>query len=144
MKFFLLITGCLIYISPAAAYLEEQHNGETELTSGEQNTNMYNLNMATEVKMKQLKKISEAMERNPDLNYSDTDVVERLLSGKNDVDLDAEAQLQKLSAEVNELTAQKKTLVVSQDENLKRIQETSGQIRDKEAASELMRLIRRK
>lgn len=141
MKFLLLTLFCLIFAFPAFAYLETKNYGETEATAGEQNTGLYNLNSATEIKMKQLKKFSEAMKRNPELNYSDTDLITNMLSGKSEEEIETEEKLKKLFNDVVRRTANKKALVVSAGKEQLNFQ---TQIKDSAAVAQLRQRIRRR
>ena len=64
----LLLMFFLGAASNAYAYLETYTDGETQVTAGDQNTNMYRLNAVGALAMKKLKKIDEALARNPNEN----------------------------------------------------------------------------
>lgn len=138
---FLLTLFCLTFAFPASAYLETKNYGETEATAGEQNTGLYNLNSSTEIKMKQLKKISEAMKRNPELNYKDTDVIANMLSGKSEEEIETEEKQKKLFEDVVRRTANKKVLVVAAGREQLNFK---TQIKDSVVASQLRQQIRRR
>lgn len=53
-------------ISSAQAYIEENNDGRTQLTAGEQNTNFNRLNNQGIVSLKKLKQIDEMMAKSPD------------------------------------------------------------------------------
>ena len=55
----------LMGAAEAHAYLETYSEDETQVTAGEQNTNLYRLNAMGSIAMKKLKKIDDAIARNP-------------------------------------------------------------------------------
>ena len=55
----------LMGVAEAHAYLETYSEDETQVTAGEQNTNLYRLNAMGSIAMKKLKKIDDAIARNP-------------------------------------------------------------------------------
>ncbi len=52
-------------VANAYAYLETYSEDETQVAAGEQNTNLYRLNAKRTMAVKKLKKIDEAIARNP-------------------------------------------------------------------------------
>lgn len=55
----------LMGAAEAHAYLETYSEDETQVTAGEQNTNLYRLNAMGSIAMKKLKKIDDAIAHNP-------------------------------------------------------------------------------
>jgi len=58
----------------AHAYLETYSDDETQVTAGEQNTNLYRLNAAGTSALKKLKKIDEVIARNPSEKIASGDI----------------------------------------------------------------------
>ena len=96
----LLLVFFLGAASNAYAYLETYTEGETQVTAGDQNTNMYRLNAVGSIAMKKLKKIDEVLARNPNENVNAMDIsqIEQLIdSNENEQKQQTEQMMKKVS-----------------------------------------------
>ena len=109
MRIFVLIYIFLLVSSPVSAYVEEDNTDLTEMTAGEQNTNMYKLNSRTDYLVKKLKKIDEYSARNvdKDIQFNVTDIKDISVMEQKDRD---DRQNKKILEELVKLTADSQTL----------------------------------
>lgn len=73
-------------VANAYAYLETYSEDETQVTAGEQNTNLYRLNAKRTMAVKKLKKIDEAIARNPNEKVvgGDISAIEEMIASQED------------------------------------------------------------
>ena len=109
MRIFVLLYIFLFLSSPAFAYVEEDNVGLTEMTSGEQNTNMYKLKSRNDYLVKKLKKFDEFSTRNgnKDMQFNVTDIKDISVMEQKDFD---DRQNKEILEELVKLTADSQTL----------------------------------
>jgi hypothetical protein len=131
--------------SNAYAYLDTYTEGETQVTAGDQNTNMYRLNAVGSIAMKKLKKIDEALARNPNENVNAMDIsqIEQLIDSNEN---EQKQQLEQMMKKVSKTLSSPENLRVLPDKRLYkelstlRIRET----RDTAVAVELLKQLGRR
>ena len=113
----LLLMFFLGAASNAYAYLETYTDGETQVTAGDQNTNMYRLNAVGALAMKKLKKIDEALARNPNENVNAMDIsqIEQLIDSNEN---EQKQQLEQMVKKVSKTLSSPENLRVLPDKRL--------------------------
>ena len=109
MRIFVLLYIFLLLSSQALAYVEEDNVGLTEMTAGEQNTNMYKLKSRNDYLVKKLKKIDEFSNRNgdKDVQFNVTDIKDISVMEQKDFD---DRQNKKILEEIIKVTADSQVL----------------------------------
>lgn len=113
----LLLMFFLGAASNAYAYLETYSEDETQVTAGDQNTNMYRLNAVGSIAMKKLKKIDEALARNPNENVNAMDIsqIEQLIDSNEN---EQKQQLEQMVKKVTKTLSSPENLRVMPDKRL--------------------------
>lgn len=141
----LLLVFFLGAASNAYAYLETYTEGETQVTAGDQNTNMYRLNAVGSIAMKKLKKIDEALARNPNENVSAMDIsqIEQLIDSNEN---EQKQQLEQMMKKVSKTLSSPENLRVMPDKRLYKELSTLSirETRDTAVAVELLKQLGRR
>ena len=141
----LLLVFFLGAASNAYAYLETYTEGETQVTAGDQNTNMYRLNAVGSIAMKKLKKIDEALARNPNENVSAMDIsqIEQLIDSNEN---EQKQQLEQMMKKVSKTLSSPENLRVLPDKRLYKELSTLSirETRDTAVAVELLKQLGRR
>jgi hypothetical protein len=131
--------------SNAYAYLETYTEGETQVTAGDQNTNMYRLNAVGSIAMKKLKKIDEALARNPNENVNAMDIsqIEQLIDSNEN---EQKQQLEQMMKKVSKTLSSPENLRVMPDKRLYKELSTLSirETRDTAVAVELLKQLGRR
>lgn len=131
--------------SSANAYIDTTVEGEAEATAGEQNTNLYRLNVANFSKLKKMRQIDNVLARNPNANVENSREMEDLLSNKKQIDLDAQAQLAQMYKDTVARTKNKNALIVKNADNYRQVLQTAANsVKDTAAITDLKQKIRRR
>lgn len=113
-----LLLMCFLGVANNAyAYLETYSEDETQVTAGDQNTNMYRLNAVGSIAMKKLKKIDEALARNPNENVNAMDIsqIEQLIDSNEN---EQKQQLEQMVKKVTKTLSSPENLRVMPDKRL--------------------------
>ena len=113
-----LLLMCFLGVANNAyAYLETSSEDETQVTAGDQNTNMYRLNAVGSIAMKKLKKIDEALARNPNENVNAMDIsqIEQLIDSNEN---EQKQQLEQMVKKVTKTLSSPENLRVMPDKRL--------------------------
>lgn len=141
----LLLVFFLGAASNAYAYLETYTEGETQVTAGDQNTNMYRLNAVGSIAMKKLKKIDEALARNPNENVNAMDIsqIEQLIDSNEN---EQKQQLEQMMKKVSKTLSSPENLRVMPDKRLYKELSTLSirETRDTAVAVELLKQLGRR
>lgn len=141
----LLLVFFLGAASNAYAYLETYTEGETQVTAGDQNTNMYRLNAVGSIAMKKLKKIDEALARNPNENVNAMDIsqIEQLIDSNEN---EQKQQLEQMMKKVSKTLSSPENLRVLPDKRLYKELSTLSirETRDTAVAVELLKQLGRR
>jgi hypothetical protein len=131
--------------SNAYAYLETYTEGETQVTAGDQNTNMYRLNAVGSIAMKKLKKIDEVLARNPNENVNAMDIsqIEQLIDSNEN---EQKQQLEQMMKKVSKTLSSPENLRVMPDKRLYKELSTLSirETRDTAVAVELLKQLGRR
>ena len=139
MRIILLVVVFCFSAYPALAYKEDSRIGETQMTAGEQNSNLYRLQSRGSEILKKLKQADEYVGRaqasGKQVNAS---ALEDLLNSEQKDR--AEHEIEKLLAGVQQQTADSATLRVVPDHSTYELltQMHSQQQKDREAAQQLL------
>lgn len=141
----LLLVFFLGAASNAYAYLETYTEGETQVTAGDQNTNMYRLNAVGSIAMKKLKKIDEVLARNPNENVNAMDIsqIEQLIDSNEN---EQKQQLEQMMKKVSKTLSSPENLRVLPDKRLYKELSTLSirETRDTAVAVELLKQLGRR
>lgn len=141
----LLLVFFLGAASNAYAYLETYTEGETQVTAGDQNTNMYRLNAVGSIAMKKLKKIDEVLARNPNENVNAMDIsqIEQLIDSNEN---EQKQQLEQMKKKVSKTLSSPENLRVLPDKRLYKELSTLSirETRDTAVAVELLKQLGRR
>ena len=141
----LLLVFFLGAASNAYAYLETYTEGETQVTAGDQNTNMYRLNAVGSIAMKKLKKIDEVLARNPNENVNAMDIsqIEQLIDSNEN---EQKQQLEQMIKKVSKTLSSPENLRVLPDKRLYKELNTLSirETRDTAVAVELLKQLGRR
>lgn len=141
----LLLVFFLGAASNAYAYLDTYTEGETQVTAGDQNTNMYRLNAVGSIAMKKLKKIDEVLARNPNENVNAMDIsqIEQLIDSNEN---EQKQQLEQMMKKVSKTLSSPENLRVLPDKRLYKELSTLSirETRDTAVAVELLKQLGRR
>lgn len=117
MKIILSIIAVFLFSWSAHAYIEDSRQGETQLTSGEQNSALYHLQGKSIYKLKELKKadayIAKAKSSGKTINATDFD---DLLSSEQEYN--KKQELKRIEIETQMRTRSPQMLITSVDSNV--------------------------
>ena len=132
-------------VTNAHAYLETYSDDETQITAGDQNTNLYRLNAMGSLAMKKLKKIDEAIARNApeDGQVSNITQIEELIDSQQN---ENKQILEQMVKKIAKTIAKPENLKISVDSELYRKFNAlcAQNVKDAEVAKTLQAKLRRR